>query len=445
MLKINHLFLANFFIIFLITFGTYTFFSYKTQKDTTEISQQQKITNISKILNHESLNLNQEFIDYISAQTKLNIGIFDKENSPIVLSDKSLKDIVFIKELKTAEIFEFLNPNSKQMLGFYLQNKKYNILITSEKKQTKTDMSLFTKKGFNIASICFIVLFIIYKIFQTHIEKEIYKIIDFLSNISQSNYNVALENTKSTDLKLLYDSLNLTKEKLQEKDKKNRKKSAKIRFRNMQLEAILSSISHEFKNPIAIIQASIQTIQNDPNMDIATKNKFTNKIEKNCIKLTNLIDRLKINLEDEEINIKKTDFDIFQLAKEVTQSLQEKYQNRNIIINSDNNSIMNADKTMIEQVIANLVENALKYSKDDILIEIKNGKFMVIDKGIGIPQDEIKLVTKKFYRVNKNNWNNSFGLGLYIVKFMLKLHDISLIILSKEGVGSQIGFKFKLF
>lgn len=445
MLKINHLFLANFFIIFLITFGTYTFFSYKTQKDTTEISQQQKITNISKILNHESLNLNQEFIDYISTQTKLNIGIFDKENSPIVLSDKSLKDIILKKELKTSEIFEFLTPNSKQMLGLYLQNKKYNILITSEKKQTKTDMSLFTNKGFNIASICFIVLFIIYKIFQTHIEKEIYKIIDFLSNISQSNYNVALENTKSTDLKLLYDSLNLTKEKLQEKDKKNRKKSAKIRFRNMQLEAILSSISHEFKNPIAIIKASIQTIQNDPNMDIATKNKFTNKIEKNCIKLTNLIDRLKINLEDEEINIKKTDFDISKLAKEVTQSLQEKYQNRNIIINSDNNSIMNADKTMIEQVIANLVENALKYSKDDILIEIKNGKFMVIDKGIGIPQDEIKLVTKKFYRVNKNNWNNSFGLGLYIVKFMLKLHDISLIILSKEGVGSQIGFKFKLF
>ncbi|WP_228568565.1 sensor histidine kinase [Campylobacter sputorum] len=445
MLKINHLFLANFFIIFLITFGTYTFFSYKTQKDTTEISQQQKITNISKILNHESLNLNQEFIDYISTQTKLNIGIFDKENSPIVLSDKSLKDIILKKELKTSEIFEFLTPNSKQMLGLYLQNKKYNILITSEKKQTKTDMSLFTNKGFNIASICFIVLFIIYKIFQTHIEKEIYKIIDFLNNISQSNYNVALENTKSTDLKLLYDSLNLTKEKLQEKDKKNRKKSAKIRFRNMQLEAILSSISHEFKNPIAIIKASIQTIQNDPNMDIATKNKFTNKIEKNCIKLTNLIDRLKINLEDEEINIKKTDFDISKLAKEVTQSLQEKYQNRNIIINSDNNSIMNADKTMIEQVIANLVENALKYSKDDILIEIKNGKFMVIDKGIGIPQDEIKLVTKKFYRVNKNNWNNSFGLGLYIVKFMLKLHDISLIILSKEGIGSQIGFKFKLF
>ncbi|WP_033915551.1 sensor histidine kinase [Campylobacter sputorum] len=445
MLKINHLFLANFFIIFLITFGTYTFFSYKTQKDTTEISQQQKITNISKILNHESLNLNQEFIDYISTQTKLNIGIFDKENSPIVLSDKSLKDIILKKELKTSEIFEFLTPNSKQMLGLYLQNKKYNILITSEKKQTKTDMSLFTNKGFNIASICFIVLFIIYKIFQTHIEKEIYKIIDFLSNISQSNYNVALENTKSTDLKLLYDSLNLTKEKLQEKDKKNRKKSAKIRFRNMQLEAILSSISHEFKNPIAIIKASIQTIQNDPNMDITTKNKFINKIEKNCIKLTNLIDRLKINLEDEEINIKKTDFDISKLAKEVAQSLQEKYQNRNIIINSDNNSIMNADKTMIEQVIANLVENALKYSKDDILIEIKNGKFMVIDKGIGIPQDEIKLVTKKFYRVNKNNWNNSFGLGLYIVKFMLKLHDISLIILSKEGVGSQIGFKFKLF
>lgn len=444
MLKINHIFLVNFFIIFLIIFGTYSFFSYKSEKTILEASQREKIESIAKALSYENINLTDEFIDYLSKQTNSKIGIFDKNNKPLVLSDTNLKNIISNKN-PPQDIFFELKLESKEMLALYLQNVTYNILIAIEKKQTKADMSLFTNKSFNIASICFIILFIIYKIFQTHIEKEIYKIVDFLSDISRGNYNANLKTTKSTELKLLYDSLNLTKEKLQEKDKRDRKKSVKLRFRNIQLEAVLSSISHEFKNPIAIIGASIQTIQNDADMDNITKNKFLGKIAKNCTKLTNLIDRLKINLEDENIAIRKTNFDILELSKEVNSSLLEKYINRNIIIDADDNTQMSADKTMIEQVITNLVENALKYSKDDILIQIKNGKFMVIDKGIGIPQDEIKLVTKKFYRVNKNNWNNSFGLGLYIVKFMLKLHDISLIIISKEGVGSQIGFKFKLF
>lgn len=444
MLKINHIFLANFFIIFLIIFGTYSFFSYKSEKTILKASQTEKIESIAKALCYENLNLTDEFIEYLAMQTSSKIGIFDKNNNPLVLSDTNLKNIISQKKPPQDIVFE-LRLQSKEMLALYLQNASYNILIAIEKKQTKADMSLFTNKSFNIASICFIILFIIYKIFQTRIEKEICKIVDFLSDISKGNYNANLQNTKSTELKLLYDSLNLAKEKLQEKDKRDRKKSAKLRFRNMQLEAVLSSISHEFKNPISIIGASIQTIQNDRDMDNITQNKFLDKIAKNCVKLTNLIDRLKINLEDDNIPIRKTDFDILELAKEVNSNLQEKYPNRNIIIDADDSTQMSADKTMIEQVITNLVENALKYSKDDVLLQIKNGKFMVIDKGIGIPQDEIKLVTKKFYRVNKNNWNNSFGLGLYIVKFMLKLHDISLIIISKEGIGSQIGFKFKFF
>jgi len=65
---------------------------------------------------------------------------------------------------------------------------------------------------------------------------------------------------------------------------------------------------------------------------------------------------------------------------------------------------------------------------------------MVIDKGLGIADLEIDKITSKFYRVEKNTWDNSMGLGLAIVTYVLKLHNSTLIIESKEGEGSIFAF-----
>lgn len=104
--------------------------------------------------------------------------------------------------------------------------------------------------------------------------------------------------------------------------------------------------------------------------------------------------------------------------------------------------MIDADEALIRQVIVNLVENAIKYSLDDISIELSKNSLLVRDRGVGIEQKELKLITKKYFKTSDNNKTNSFGLGLYIVKQILKLHDFEMIANSTSGKGSSFGFKF---
>jgi signal transduction histidine kinase len=103
--------------------------------------------------------------------------------------------------------------------------------------------------------------------------------------------------------------------------------------------------------------------------------------------------------------------------------------------------MVTADKTLIDIVLKNLVENALKYSEDIVVIKLEDREVSIIDKGIGIVADELPKVTKKFYRTDLNSWDNSMGLGLAIVKTILTLHNIELHIESQQGVGSRFFFR----
>jgi signal transduction histidine kinase len=91
--------------------------------------------------------------------------------------------------------------------------------------------------------------------------------------------------------------------------------------------------------------------------------------------------------------------------------------------------------------LKNLIENALKYSKEDVEVILeRNCRLLVRDKGVGISQADIEKVTKKFYRSGTHNWDNSMGLGLSIVKTILRLHGASLDIQSKLHEGSTFSF-----
>lgn len=99
-----------------------------------------------------------------------------------------------------------------------------------------------------------------------------------------------------------------------------------------------------------------------------------------------------------------------------------------------------ADRMLMEVVLKNLVENALKYSKETVIIELSDDAISVTDKGIGIKSKEIDKVTKKFYRSGTHSWDNSMGLGLSIVKTILLMHQTNLEIQSEEGQGSTFSF-----
>ena len=128
----------------------------------------------------------------------------------------------------------------------------------------------------------------------------------------------------------------------------------------------------------------------------------------------------------------------------MTQNLAKKYRDR-IILTECTPVLVHADRTTIEMVLINLVDNAMKYSESEVTVHLEGSRLVVIDRGMGIAEKELEKIGSKFYRVQKNTWDNSLGLGLAIVGYILKLHGTSLQIESRLGTGSRFGFDIAPF
>ena len=121
----------------------------------------------------------------------------------------------------------------------------------------------------------------------------------------------------------------------------------------------------------------------------------------------------------------------------------QKYSEREILLVCDGPVSLEADRDMIEHLLINLVENALKYSEEAVTVRCDGERLEVIDRGMGIETSDLEKITKRFYRVDRLSWNNSIGVGLYIVKYILRLHETELEILSEWGKGSLFGFSLE--
>jgi two-component system phosphate regulon sensor histidine kinase PhoR len=286
-----------------------------------------------------------------------------------------------------------------------------------------------------------IALFISYKM-SKKIHYDIVQIVRYLEEISNKNYKAVIKTKYFTEfLQISLQLKNLAK-KLHTRDKQKRKYTARLRLINKQRNDILSAISHEFKNPIASIMGYTETLQDDQDLDPKIRTKFLEKILANAKKITTMLDRLSLSvkLENEDLKITPTAFDLGELSQDVVSNLAKKYRDRTIRFEGESRMVF-ADKTMIELVLTNLIDNAMKYSEEEVAVAIAHDRLTVTDKGMGIPKKEIDKITSKFYRIEKNTWDNSMGLGLAIVTYILRLHKTELFIESMVGEGSVFGFR----
>jgi signal transduction histidine kinase len=285
-----------------------------------------------------------------------------------------------------------------------------------------------------------IALVIAYKI-SKKAHYDILQITHYLDQISAKNYRAVLKPEYFREFLQISIMLKNLVKKLQNRDKQKRKHTAKLRLINKQQNDILSAISHEFKNPIAAIMGYAETLHDDLNIDPKIREKFLAKILSNTHRVTLMLDRLalSVKLENNDLSIKPSTFDISEVCTESISILQAKYPSRSIRYNGFSKPVY-ADKTMIELVVTNLIDNALKYSEEEVSVNLTENNLNITDKGIGIAPAELDKITSKFYRVQKNRWDNSMGLGLSIVSYILKLHETSLNIRSTLGVGSTFSF-----
>ena len=329
--------------------------------------------------------------------------------------------------------------------------KKYNfngkslyIRLAKELENINEEIiSLGVKTFFVLAVFFAFLLSLTYKL-SSQIEHEMQRIATFLSSLTKKEKPSYISSDLSLEFFNITRLLTKVSQILAKKDKKKSKYTAKLQESNNQKDDIISAISHEFKNPIAVINGYSQTLLEDDNLNPNIRKKFLGKIYNNGARLSKLIDtlRLSIKLDSGQQKANFISVNLYELLKDTVEIVQANYHNRKTIINGRKDLIIQADHGLFGIVLSNLIENAYKYSEDEVIINFDEYFISVTDTGIGISKSNLENITAKFFRVQGNSWNNSLGLGLFLVNNIIKLHNFSLVIESEENEGSTFTIKF---
>lgn len=207
----------------------------------------------------------------------------------------------------------------------------------------------------------------------------------------------------------------------------------------------LLSISHELKSPLASIKLTFDTLLKR-NLEKEMIDKLSQNATKEAVRMERLINDLLLATRLETLYIPTFEpFDVVELTKTTFQGYKNQYPNSEIEFDSSlQKLIISLDKVGYISILNNLIENAIKYSKDKININItlkKSKDHLVLevkDKGIGISDTDKKLIFNRFYRSGNEETRNTkgTGLGLYIANQMAKLHDAELSVMDNIPSGS---------
>ncbi|HRG60485.1 MAG TPA: ATP-binding protein [Aliarcobacter cryaerophilus] len=460
MLKIHQLFLRTYLAIFVailitVTLSTY-FWAKNLYLNQVEKNLIQNIDILSVILEDtKDINSIKDIIKDLSKKLNLRISIINENGEVVAESHKNIEDIknhsnrVEIIEArniglgKDTRVSETLNKDliyiAKKISFneeiYYLRMADYTNKITDNFKKLTFEIFIYI-------SFFLIIAFISTYFISIKIQRETDSILYFLKEITNKKKPIFLQSNYTFEFYKIAKLLNKVAKKISKKDEIKAKHTAKLTLANRQKDDIISAISHEFKNPIAIISGYSQTLIEDENLSQTLKIKFLNKILSNSNKMSQIVDKLRLTLKLQDNNHKLilNKVSIKKIVENSISDLKIKYKNREIKVLGVDKEI-NADEILIGIAISNLIENALKYSQEDVIIEINENSISITDKGIGISQENLENIFKKYYRATSNNWNNSLGLGLFIVKSILNVHNFKLEIDSKIGNGST----FKIY
>jgi two-component system phosphate regulon sensor histidine kinase PhoR len=213
----------------------------------------------------------------------------------------------------------------------------------------------------------------------------------------------------------------------------------------------INNMTHEFKTPISTISLAAEVLLQADNQSSAERLKKYSKIiydENQRMRLQ--VERVlqAASLEKGDYELKKTSFDVHRVIKEAVRNLCfETCEDRTTVhYHLDaGDHIINGDQMHMTSVMINIIDNALKYSKENIVLDffsrnIDAGiEISIEDNGIGMSQDELKNIFEKFYRVPTGNIHTTkgFGLGLYYVKSIIEAHGGSINVHSEPNKGTR--------
>ncbi|MBQ7637065.1 MAG: HAMP domain-containing histidine kinase [Lachnospiraceae bacterium] len=217
----------------------------------------------------------------------------------------------------------------------------------------------------------------------------------------------------------------------------------------------LSNVSHDFRSPLTSIRGYLEAMK-DGTIETADQGKYFDILLYETDRLTKLTSNLLQlnNIDDNGLMLSLSVFDINKMIRQIALTFEGTFIKKKLVLNlvfSQKETFVEADEGRIQQVIYNLLDNAVKFSNSDSSIKItteeKGHKVYVTvkDYGVGIPKESINKVWERFYKsdASRGRDKKGSGLGLSIVKEIIKAHDQNISVVSTEGVGTEFIFTLK--
>lgn len=210
----------------------------------------------------------------------------------------------------------------------------------------------------------------------------------------------------------------------------------------------VSNASHELKTPMTTLKIMLQSLIAQPDMPAELRTEFMQDMDHEIDRLTGIVNDLLTltRMDSHAMTLKLGSLDLCELAQSTLRRLEPMAEQRGQRLTADlsESLLLTADGAKLEQVMYNLVENAVKYTPEGGHIHVavfrtgKQAVFAVTDDGPGIPAEDQPHIFDRFYRVDKarSRETGGTGLGLSIVKQIVALHHGTVTVESQEGTGS---------
>lgn len=330
----------------------------------------------------------------------------------------------------------------------------YAYVILASEEQASVTSTLFTsyilRLGMGMFYVTLFVAMTIGLLAIWFITKNLRKIMETVRRFKEGDYAARIAEEDKGDLVALADTFNGMAERIEDNIEKIKS------VENLRQE-LIANVSHDLRTPLAIMRGYIETIlMKEESLSKAEKRHYLELVLSSSERLAYLVSQLfeYSKLEANEIKPKKEPFFIADLAQDVFakyQLMAEKKDIKITLVVPQSLPLVFADIALVERVLQNLMDNALKFtpSGGHVNIELKgyvqHVEVRISDTGPGIPESEQRFIFERYHKADNNRKSKGVGLGLAIAKKILEIHNATIQVASKPNAGSSFWFQLPAY
>lgn len=406
------------------------------------------VTNVAKTIQSSS-SISSEDLENLAFKSNLCIQYYHdntiesyniKDNNCVLGSDnRQVKEIKEKLITSDASYMKLMGPNGGRSVIYLVKSDDSLIYLNTSIEDLNSTTSVLRNQLIYITLLLILLSLIVSIFISKQVNKPILKLIDSAKELSKGNYKVKFDGGNVAELDELASVLTVAASEMDKTDELRRD--------------LIANVSHDLKTPLTMIKAYAEKVRDLSYKDPEKRTKDLNVIIDESDRLNNLVnDLLELSkMQAHEDTITLVNYDLIDEINEVMRRydvIKEK-DNIKFEINMPNKAMVTADRSKIDQVLYNLINNAIEHTGEDLLvkIDVKEKRFTylveITNTGKGIPKDEIPLVWNRYYTKRKNHKRNNIGtgLGLSIVKGALEKHNFKYGVKSEENKYTTFYFE----